>query len=467
MSFTESVESLVDADMSGLLSDLGGYPRAPLGELCEILNGFAFKSQQFSATDGVPLIRIRDVVRGETETYYTGEYDDRYLVHRGELVVGMDGDFNSALWAGRTSLLNQRVCKLTPKDDRVSVEYIAYALPGYLKVINQHTSSITVKHLSSRTVAQIPLPVPPRDVQDALVSALDSYFSRLDDAVANLERVQRNLKRYRASVLKAAVEGRLVPTEAELARAEGRDYEPASVLLERILAERRRRWEEAELEKMLAKGKPPKNDKWKAKYKEPAEPDLDGLPELPGGWFWATFDQLFETVADRGRKLPQRDYNETGDLPVIDQGAAYIGGRTDRAELVYQGPLPVVVFGDHTRVVKLVHEPFVVGADGVKLLAPAEGVIARFASLMVQTRQLPDKGYARHFQYLRAACFPLPPEAEQARIIDEVERLDSSARHTAGAVVRQIDRCALLRQSLLRSAFSGALLPAAAELVEA
>ena len=65
--------------------------------------------------------------------------------------------------------------------------------------------------------------------------------------MAALERVQRNLKRYRASVLKAAVEGRLVPTEAELARAEGRDYEPASVLLKRILAERRRRWEEAEL----------------------------------------------------------------------------------------------------------------------------------------------------------------------------------------------------------------------------
>ena len=83
----------------------------------------------------------------------------------------------------------------------------------------------------------------------------------------------RNLKRYRASVLKAAVEGRLVPTEAELARAEGRDYEPASVLLERILAERRRRWEEAELAKMKAKGKTPKGDRWRAKYKEPIPPD--------------------------------------------------------------------------------------------------------------------------------------------------------------------------------------------------
>ena len=110
--------------------------------------------------------------------------------------------------------------------------------------------------------------------------------------MATLERVQRNLKRYRASVLKAAVEGRLVPTEAELARAEGRDYEPASVLLQRILAERRRRWEEAELAKLKARGKTPKDDKWKAKYKEPAPPDTAELPELPEGWCWITVGAL-------------------------------------------------------------------------------------------------------------------------------------------------------------------------------
>ena len=110
-----------------------------------------------------------------------------------------------------------------------------------------------------------------------------------DDAVATLERVRRNLTRYRASVLKAAVEGRLVPTEAKLARAEGRSYEPASVLLERILAERRRRWEEAELAKMKAKGKVPKDDKWKAKYVEPIAPDTSELPDLPEGWCWATW----------------------------------------------------------------------------------------------------------------------------------------------------------------------------------
>ena len=77
-----------------------------------------------------------------------------------------------------------------------------------------------------------------------MVETIESYLTRLNDAVATLEHVQRKLKQYRASVLKAAVEGKLVPTEAELARKEGRDYEPASVLLERVLTERRHRWPE-------------------------------------------------------------------------------------------------------------------------------------------------------------------------------------------------------------------------------
>ena len=138
-----------------------------------------------------------------------------------------------------------------------------------------------IHHLGARTLGKWEIHLPPLDEQRCIVDTVDSYFTRLDDVTATLERIRRNVKRYRASVLKAAVEGRLVPTEAELARAEGRGYEPASALLKRILAERRRRWEEAELAKMSAAGRNPKNHKWKKRYKEPAAPDTATLPPLP------------------------------------------------------------------------------------------------------------------------------------------------------------------------------------------
>ena len=130
-------------------------------------------------------------------------------------------------------------------------------------------------NLRSHRIGLAPLPE-----QHRIVAEIETQFTRLDASVAALRRARANLKRYRASVLKDACEGRLVPTEAELARSEGRDYEPAAVLLERILAERRARWESQE--------------KRRGKYKEPSAPDTSTLPQLPEGWAWATLSQLSE-----------------------------------------------------------------------------------------------------------------------------------------------------------------------------
>src|SRR5207249_1418359 len=96
----------------------------------------------------------------------------------------------------------------------------------------------TRKRISKGSLSELALPIPPTKEQDRIADAVDSYLSRLDAAVATLEAAQTKLKAYRSSVLKAAVEGRLVPTEAALARAEKRDFEPADMLLKRILSER-------------------------------------------------------------------------------------------------------------------------------------------------------------------------------------------------------------------------------------
>ena len=128
------------------------------------------------------------------------------------------------------------------------------------------------------TFLNYPFLLPPLPEQHRIVAEIETQFTRLDVSVAALRRARANLKRYRASVLKAACEGRLVPTEAELARSEGRDYEPAGVLLERILAERRARWESQE--------------KRRGKYNEPSAPDASALPELPEAWAWATVEEL-------------------------------------------------------------------------------------------------------------------------------------------------------------------------------
>ena len=150
--------------------------------------------------------------------------------------------------------VNQDLKALTPRPG-VDYRYLAYGLRAFGQTILHECSKdgTTVASIETSELHSFPFPVAPDDEQHRLVEAIESYLTRLDDAVATLERVQRNLKRYRASVLKAAVEGQLVPTEAELARKEDRDYEPATVLLERILRERKHRFIEDAAEKGRAK----------------------------------------------------------------------------------------------------------------------------------------------------------------------------------------------------------------------
>ena len=140
----------------------------------------------------------------------------------------------------------------------IPAKYLLHYLRFSVELLAKQATGSTFSAISGKQLRSHPVVIPPLPEQHRIVEAIENYFSRLDKAVEALERVKANLKRYRASVLKAAVEGRLVPTEAELARAEGRDYEPASVLLERILKERRKKWEEAG---------------GRGKYKAPAAPD--------------------------------------------------------------------------------------------------------------------------------------------------------------------------------------------------
>ena len=130
MTFTASLSDIVERNENGLLSAHRNWCRVPLDQVAAILNGFPFPSAQFTNETGTPLLRIRDILSSETETYFNGEYDSNFLIEPGDLVVGMDGDFNSTLWRGRQSLLNQRVCKLTPNEEFYRKELLAYVLPG-------------------------------------------------------------------------------------------------------------------------------------------------------------------------------------------------------------------------------------------------------------------------------------------------------------------------------------------------
>ena len=160
------------------------WPTVPLGELTTVFSGFAFKSDRFNRSGtGLPLVRIRDVKGGNTETFYDGEFAERFVVSDGDLLVGMDGEFNCAPWTGGRALLNQRVCRVSASDKRLDQHYLRRYLPIALKVIERRTSFVTVKHLSPKDITAIAIPLPPLPEQQRIAAILDQA-----DALCRLRR---------------------------------------------------------------------------------------------------------------------------------------------------------------------------------------------------------------------------------------------------------------------------------------
>ena len=184
----------------------------------------------------------------------------------------------------------------------ISPELIRFYLLISKRYAESFASGSTFKELSGKKVAQLKIPLPPLNEQKRIVTKIEALQTRSTAVKEELEVIKPLLDQFRQSVLAAAFRGDLTKDWRE----QNPDVEPAEVLLERIRVERRRRWEEAELEKMKAKGKVPKDDKWKKKYKEPEPIDTESLPELPYGWCWVNLEELSEIelgkMLDRGKE---------------------------------------------------------------------------------------------------------------------------------------------------------------------
>lgn len=150
------------------------YKIQPLKDLVKITSGFAFKSNLFNGVgEGLPLIRIRDVVRGYSDTFYSAEYKDDYVIKNGDALIGMDGEFNLAQWKGGKALLNQRVCKIESISEELNQEYLIRFLPKALKDIEDKTPFVTVKHLSVKDINNIQIPLPSLSEQKRIAQILD------------------------------------------------------------------------------------------------------------------------------------------------------------------------------------------------------------------------------------------------------------------------------------------------------
>jgi type I restriction enzyme S subunit len=367
---------------------------------------------------------------------------------------------------------NQNVATIHVSQTPISPEFVFYWLWSQYDVTRAKASGNNQPALNRSRVEQMPFPLAPLAQQRRIVVAIEELFTRLDAGVAALKRTQAALKRYRAAVLKAAVEGKLT----EQWRAEHPDVEPASALLARILAERRARWEA----NLRAKGRDPEN----AKFEEPKAVDIGSLPELPRGWVWGTIEQLGEVQLGRQR-APQhhtgphmRPYLRVANVfeDFIDTSDVLRMNFTPEEYEVYRLQYGDILLNEGQSL-ELVGRPAmyrdeVPGAcfqnTLVRFRARA-GLSAEFSLIVfrsyLHTRRFQRIGkHTTNIAHLGAGRFselefPLPPDREQKEIVSEVERCLSMVSALEWTVATNLKRAERLRRAVLQRAFSGRLVP--------
>lgn len=180
-----------------------GVERAFLTNIASILYGYPFEASLFTENDKyIPLIRIRDILSGTPSTFYIGDYSDEYIIKEGDMLVGMDGNFNLRKWKSRNGLLCQRTCKIESKDESVVLNnYLYQVLVPLFKRIEDNTPSGSVKHLSARTINNISIPLPPLTIQREIVSVLDSFTTLIDKMKQEVELRKKQMEYYREKLL--------------------------------------------------------------------------------------------------------------------------------------------------------------------------------------------------------------------------------------------------------------------------
>ena len=485
MSLGVSPLEIVAKGIYHLLAKADHWKRVFVSEVAHVQNGFAFKSLYFDPDHGVPLVRIRDISKEETEHRYFGEFDDQYLIEKGDILVGMDGDFAVSRWRGGKALLNQRVCKVTVTSDRFDERFLFLCLQPFLDAINAETSSVTVKHLSSKTVDEIPLPLPPLAEQHRIVAKIEELFSELVKGIESLKTARRQLEIYRQSVLKHAFEGKLTA----LWREENKDkLETPKELLARVKRERAaysecqfqewrsavKKWEDGD--RRTNRPKKPPSPKLLSKLDEHLYP---GLPHLPESWVWEKLGWMtcgveYGTAAKSSKsgRVPvlrmgniQNGTFDWADLVYTsdnDEIAGYLlhdgdvlFNRTNSPELVgktaiYRGERPAIFAGYLIRVNQI---PAVVESEYVNFFLNSN--VARQYGDSVKT----DGVNQSNINGAKLVNYPFPycSVQEQREIVRILDKTMSMVDDTEAKIHAELERSVVLRQAILKEAFAGQL----------
>jgi type I restriction enzyme, S subunit len=438
----------------GLLARHENWKRISLGEICSVLNGFPLKAEYFNKERGFPVIRIRDLSTNKPETLYDfNDCPEEFRVSSGDLLIAMDGNFRCFEWSGVDAFLNQRVCKIIPNETVLNKKFLFWGINGYLQAIEISTSSVTVRHLSSRDILKIPFPLPPYQEQNRIVAKLEQILSKVADCQARLEKIPKLLVRFRQSVLAAACSGRLT--------ADWRDQ----ISL-------------------------PKKERSTVVESAEIAFDKEAFPDIPSSWEFTSIEPILSKsrkgmkTGPFGSALKKEEHQISG-IQVFGienigemefrRGSKIFITEQKAEELIEYEALPGDVLISRSGTVgEVCVVPEGIGEARIstnlmRIVLDNEVILPEFFCFLFNgspfvLRQVEDmcKGSTRDFlnqTILKSMIFPLPPIVEQREIVNRVSGFFSYAEQLEARYRTAKANIDKLTQSILAKAFRGELVP--------
>lgn len=475
------------------MSDLPeGWSSRPIGELLESNRSMAYgvlKPGEHTP-GGVLLLKgyqVRDGYIDASEQFLIGHSLDQEFARTrlagGEIVLTVVGS------VGRSAIVPEalrganvsRAIAVLPVE-RTLAPWVQSALrcPDVQRDIAERTTGTAQPVLNLGEVRDISIPLPPVAEQRRIVAKLEELLARSRRAKEAIDAIPPLLETLRRSILAAAFRGDLTADWRE----QHPDVEPAEKLLARIRVERRKKWEEAELARLKAKGKAPTDDRWKEKYREPEPVDASGLPELPEGWGWASVEEVcFEQTVGHVGKTAEFYCDTSEGVPFLRSqnvrptGFSRLGlthiTRTFHAELpksrLNGGELLIVRVGANLGdACVFPQDAGEANCANIVVSRPLDYQLARYAAAFLASPfgkseiERLTGGSAQGVLNVASAArirIPIPPAPERDHVTEVALGANARIERFASALTQTKSEQERLAASLLSKAFRGELVP--------
>lgn len=470
----------------------GDWVYTAVSKICTVVRGVTYNKMESSDEQlpgYLPVLRANNIQAGKllfSELVYVPEncIVPGQLIKSGDVVVAMSSGSKSVVgkaakagsdWVGAFGAF----CGVLRPSSEIEPRYFYFFTQSaeYRSRVSELSAGVSINNLKPTHFELIDMPIAPRAEQTRIAQKLDELLAQVETLKTRIDAIPALLKRFRQSILAAAVSGRLT----EEWRKENNESICADELLINVGKERRLHWESEQLQKMTERSKPSTNEEWKGRYPEPVSGYFDplelALPKaLPNSWKVTNLDSATKVVT--GKTPPTADpTNWEGHIPFITPSQIHKTGtilepvRYVTAEgaktaptlpkgttlIVCIGTIGKVGFLDRTGIVN----------QQINALIPYQGLNAQFLNIwaktlypwLVSTASATVNAAILNKGRLAEAPLPLPGELEQTEIVRRVEQLFAFADQLEAKVASAKIRIDHLTQSILAKAFRGELVP--------